>query len=374
MATSGWQNEQTVLNRSNWYYNGNIHVSGISHEGTNLHVWGSIAFCPRGSFSKYAYYYDAIYVTPTGGSQTQIVASRARLDSDKYANFDVWIGGVSETTTSYTFGVRFYLKGYMDTTKYWTLNFNASNFNPPIVNYEPGFMDVYPVEVGSDYAVFNATLSSYGVPKTTDGRYIEVDIFGSSNFGSPYRYAVAKNTLSVKGVRVDNSSKTASENPLTIVPNTKYGYGCYATNTALTKSFYSGNITTLPSNITDVTYSMLGDDVEIVIKNGSEGSAEKVWSEYSFNGRVWYRANQKNIALVRLTKPCKMYFRRTSILGSGSVFTKIIKPIRKATLYGSVDNKSKKISNLYGSVGGESKKIKRLYASVNGKSVLIYEE
>lgn len=113
MASSGWQNEQKVVDRSPGCYKGNINVELISHTGTNLRIKGTIAFCPRDGVSTGAYYYDACYVTPQGGSQTQIVAEYEKINKDKYASFDVTIGNVAKPATSIRFKVNFYNKSFL---------------------------------------------------------------------------------------------------------------------------------------------------------------------------------------------------------------------------------------------------------------------
>lgn len=130
MASSGWQNEQKVVNRSPGCYKGNVRIDLISHTGTNLRIKGSIAFCPRDGVSTYAYYNEDITVTPQGGSAKTIVPGNQRIDKDKYADFDVTIDNVAKPTTSIRFKVNFYNRSYFNKDLYWTLNFSASG-DPP---------------------------------------------------------------------------------------------------------------------------------------------------------------------------------------------------------------------------------------------------
>ncbi len=91
-------------------------------------------------------------------------------------------------------------------------------------------------------AVFNVSISSYGTPGSTNGRYIEAAILGSSTYGNPYRYAKASNVTSAE-LTVDNSSSQGST-ALTITGNTTYHYGAYANNTQRNISTVAGTFTT----------------------------------------------------------------------------------------------------------------------------------
>ena len=91
-------------------------------------------------------------------------------------------------------------------------------------------------------ATFKVSLSSYGVPSGTDGRYIEAAILNQNSYGSSYRFAVARNTTS-STITVDNSS-SANPSSFSIEGNHKYWYGGYASNTQASTSTVTGSFHT----------------------------------------------------------------------------------------------------------------------------------
>ena len=115
----------------------------------------------------------------------------------------------------------------------------------------PSGLDVTLSSVQDTGATMRVTLNSYGTPSGEANRYIEASIMGQSTYGGKYRWATKKAVKSAT-ITVNNSSATNSSNPLTIVPNTKYWYGAYATNTALSTSMVKGTFITLPAYISNV--------------------------------------------------------------------------------------------------------------------------
>ena len=120
----------------------------------------------------------------------------------------------------------------------------------------PSGLDVTLSSIQDTGATMKVTLNSYGTPSGEANRYIEASIMGQSTYGGKYRYdtATAKTNATIT---VNNSSKTNSSNPLTIVPNTQYWYGAYATNTVMSTSTVKGTFITLPAYISDVLFYLL---------------------------------------------------------------------------------------------------------------------
>ena len=381
MATSGWQNEQLILSRtfsSHLALYGNISISSITHTGTNLRVVGAVALCPRqnGGYGTCTYGY-AQYVTPEGGGQMQIVAANTRMvtpghpnyaHTDYRVNFDVTLTGVAATATSRNFTVNFYNPsgqyGYNKNLT-WTLYFDKSCPTPSGLNVTLSSVQ----DTGATMAV---ALSSYGTPSSEANRYIEAAIMGQSTYGGKYRYdtATAKTNATIT---VNNSSKTNSSNPLTIVPNTQYWYGAYATNTVMSTSTVKGTFITLPAYISDVVVNDVGNgEVVISVLHASEGTADTAYTEYSYNQTDW-TVVQETFRLT-LHSATTLYVRRRNNTGTTPVRTVSIVPATTVKLYGSVNNKAKEIRKLYGSVNGKAVRIRKLYGSVNGRSKLIFEE
>lgn len=379
MATSGWQNEQFIKQcMTNYYYNGNIYVSSITHSGTNLRVTGQVALCSRGT-SGYRYnWQNIIYANVAGSGNTQIRASGYYyVGTDTYCDFDVTIANVAATTTSYSLAVNF--NSYnINVTLYWTLSFDASAIAPSGLTATLG-------SVSDTSAVITASLSSYGTPSSDANRYIEASILGQSTYGGQYRYDYTK-AVKTTTLTIDNNSKTNSSNPLTITPNTSYWYGAYATNASLSTSTVSGTFTTLPARITSasVKYDPDGFVVpvyRIYLSYASEGSANDVIRYYKIGDGDWVVGSKTqdivNIAASKITETVTVALqRRGGDDGdtAANTYYVTITPFTNAKLYGSVNGRSKKITKLYGSVGGVSKKITKLYGSVDGVAKLIYKD
>ena len=236
----------------------------------------------------------------------------------------------------------------------------------------PSGLNVSISSIADTGATFSVSLSSYGTPNSANGRYIEASIMGQSTYGGKYRYDIATNKASAT-ISVNNSSKTNSSNPLTIVPNTQYWYGAYATNTSLSISTVKGTFITLPAYITSITANDVGQgEVYFTVNHASEGSANTVVTELSYDQETWQTASDSfNLSLTGQTT---LYVRRTNNSGSTPIFPISVTPSTRVKLYGSVNNQAQEIKKLYGSVNGQSVRIRKLYASVNGRSKLIFVE
>ena len=236
----------------------------------------------------------------------------------------------------------------------------------------PSGLSVSISSIADTGASFSVSLSSYGTPSSTDGRYIEASIMGQSTYGGKYRYDIAKNKAS-STITVNNSSKTNSSNPLTIVPNTQYWYGAYATNTSLSISKVQGTFVTRPAYITSITAHDVGQgEVYFTVNHAAEGSANTVVTELSYDQKTWQTVSDEfNLSFSEQTT---LYVRRSNNSGSTPIFSISVTPSTRVKLYGSVNNQAQEIKKLYGSVNGQSVRIRKLYASVNGRSKLIFVE
>ena len=234
----------------------------------------------------------------------------------------------------------------------------------------PTGLNVSITSVQDTGATMSVTLGSYGTPSSEANRYIEASIMGQSTYGGKYRWATKKAVTSAT-ITVNNNSATNSSNPLTIVPNTQYWYGAYATNTVMSTSLVKGTFITLPAYISDVVVNDVGGgNVTVSVVHASEGTATTVYTEYSYNQTDW-TATQDTFSLEVLSATT-IYVRRRNSTGTTPVRTVSIVPATTVKLYGSVNNKAKEIHRLYGSVNGQAVLIRKLYGSVNGRSKLIY--
>ena len=233
----------------------------------------------------------------------------------------------------------------------------------------PSGLDVTLSSVQDTGATMRVTLNSYGTPSGEANRYIEAAIMGQSTYGGRYRWATKKAVKSAT-ITVNNNSANSS-NPLTIVPNTQYWYGAYATNTVMSTSTVKGTFITLPAYISDVVVNDVGGgEVTVSVVHASEGSAATVYTEYSYNQTDWTTV-QDTFSLT-VHSATTIYVRRRNSTGTTPVRTVSIVPATTVKLYGSVNNKAKEIRKLYGSVNGKAVRIRKLYGSVNGRSKLIF--
>ncbi len=236
----------------------------------------------------------------------------------------------------------------------------------------PSGLNVSISSVADTGATFSVSLSSYGTPSGEANRYIEASIMGQSTYGGKYRWATKKAATSAT-ITVNNNSATNSSNPLTIVPNTQYWYGAYATNTSLSTSTVKGTFVTLPAYITSITANDVGQgEVYFTVNHASEGSANTVVTELSYDQETWQTVSDEfNLSLSEQTT---LYVRRSNNSGSTPIFSISVTPSTRVKLYGSVNSQSQEIKKLYGSVNGQSVRIRKLYGSVNGRSKLIFVE
>lgn len=257
-----------------------------------------------------------------------------------------------------------------------TVSFGITKYNGVAVsgsfsvtgNTPPSGLDVTITSIQDTSAVFAVTLNSYGSPSSGAEKYIEAAILGTSTYGNPYKYNIAKNTTSAS-ITVNNSNSGA----LTIVPNTQYYYGAFAANTAMSASMVKGALTTLPAYITALQAAEAGgNNVSITVVHGAEGNALPVTTEYSYDQTNWTTASDN--FQIPLTSPKVIYVRRRSTAGTTPVFSMSLSPFSHPRLYGPVASTAEEIVKLYGSVNGESKRITKLYGSVNGESRLIFED
>ena len=234
----------------------------------------------------------------------------------------------------------------------------------------PSGLNVSISSVADTGATFSVSLSSYGTPSGEANRYIEAAILGQSTYGGKYRWATKKAVTSAT-ITVNNSLSTNPSNPLTIVPNTQYWYGAYATNTVMETSMVKGTFITLPAYISDVVVNDVGGgEVVVSVLHASEGTADTAYTEYSYDQTKW-TVIQDTFRLEVLSATT-LYVRRRNGTGTTPVRTVSIVPATTVKLYGSVNNQAKEIRKLYGSVNGKAVRIRKLYGSVNGRSKLIY--
>lgn len=309
------------------------------------------------------------------GKNTSLpVNTYSNLRIGRVANYNVSQASKS-TTYSYNDNGDAITKSWSASIKYGSTTMSVSG-SVTTDSIAPAYSNPTGLNVSLDSftdtsATLSASVSSYGNPASATGRYIEADVLGTSTFGAPYRYATATNVSSSTFV-VNNSSQTASANPLTIVGNTQYWYGAYANNTQKNVNIVKGTFVTLPAYITSVGSVDNGHgSITFTVNHNTEGSAYTVQNQYSLNQTTW--TNMSNSVTLSLADITTVYFRRTSTAGTTPVVSKTVTPFFNRFVYVGVGGVSKKSKKIYVGVNGRSKVVKKIYVGVNGQSKLVYK-
>lgn len=362
MASSGWQGQKDIQTSKYPHMALNLNVWDVNHSGTNVTFKATV----RAIVTSGNLYYNNVGVSLTGGGS--ISKNMNPVSSGGYVDFGTYSCTVSNVATSATtcnVTASLNAGSTASGSATWTLSFSASGTAPT-------GLGVTLKSVQDTGATMAVTLSSYGTPSSEANRYIEAAIMGQSTYGGKYRWATSKAATSAT-ITVNNNSATNSSNPLTIVPNTQYWYGAYATNTVMSTSMVKGTFITLPAYIKDVTVNDVGGgEVTVSVIHASEGTATTAYTEYSYNQTDW-TVVQDTFSLT-VHSATTIYIRRRNSTGTTPVRTVSIVPATTVKLYGSVNNQAKEICKLYGSVNGKAVRIRKLYGSVNGRSKLIFED
>lgn len=360
MASSGWQGEKTVYAGSSSAPRllADLYIGSISHSGTDLSISGTVRII---SPSNSGIYYNGAYIWWSGGSTTKNLNSDYGVVTNFDSSFSVTIRDVPYSTTTYSFsiGVNAVQSGESAS---WTLSFNASGSVPTGLTTS---LSSY----GKDWADIAVNLGSWGLPSSASGRYIEGAVLGSSTYGNPYRFTNIKTGVSSATLRVDNSKS----GNLTIIPNTRYRYGGYASNTVMATSVISGTFITLPETPIIEAIDRGHGVIDFTVTHATEGSALTVTEEYSIDGGSTWVAITGSAFLLALSGQTVVQVRRRTTSGSSSA-TVTVTPVFTYGIYASIINKTKSIEKGYASVNSKTKKIEKVYASVNGVSKLIYRD
>lgn len=375
MASSGWQGEVTLTDGGFGYdyFKGDLRVDSITHSGGTVTVTGVLAVKNTRSGSGYSYYIDPINARAAGGAYQQIVAGNQHINDGSMVSKSVtftFSAGASETSKQVTVDWLYYGGGHSN-SKTYTLYFDASATAPatPTVTLK---------ETYTNGAKFGVSVSSYGVPSSTSGRYIEAAILGSSTYGAPYRYATASDTAS-SDITVTSSSSGA----LTINPNTQYGYGGYASNTVLSTSTVTGTFVTLAAAPTITSEGLTPTRVNLRWSVPADGGKYDRQIQYSVNGGTWITGatvtsgNASNGVFTVGLSPSTAYTIRTRVnttAGATAGPNITVTTPANVKIYCSVNNSRKKVKRIYCSVNGQRKKVKKIYCSVNGTRKLCFED
>ena len=197
---------------------------------------------------------------------------------------DFWTGSLAAGTRKFTWSCPWY-----SGTRSYTCSGNIpSGITPPSGLSATLNSKTY------NSATIKVSLSSYGNPSSTDGRYIEAAILNQNSYGASYRWSIAKNTTS-STLTVNNSS---SSNPssFSIEGNHQYWYGAYATNTRASTSVVAGSfhtpcppLSTLAfASQTYATYNTVGAAINYTRQADGGAETRTGYYRYSTDGGSTY--------------------------------------------------------------------------------------
>lgn len=156
---------------------------------------------------------------------------------------DFWTGSLAAGTRKFTWSCPWY-----SGTRSYTCSGNIPSGVTP-----PSGLSATLNSKTYNSATINVSLSSYGVPSGTDGRYIEAAVLNQNSYGASYRYSTAKNTTS--STFTINNSSTANPSSFNIEANHKYWYGAYASNTQASTSTVTGSFYTPCPPLATLTFA-----------------------------------------------------------------------------------------------------------------------
>lgn len=276
-------------------------------------------------------------------------------------------GDAPSVNISWAFNVRSSWAGYWD--NYGSITATGSPIGPD--GTPPTGLTATLVEAGANWADIAVSISSWGSPSGSANRYIEASVLGSSTYGNPYKFKTATAVMSAT-LHVDN---TGSGN-LTIVPNTQYCVGGYATNKTRSASTVGATFATLPAVPVIAAVDQGHGVINFTVTHANEGSAYTVTDEYSADGGTTWTAISGGAFSLTLSTQTEVIVRRSSTAGD-SVATMTVVPQFDVGIYASANGKTVKVTKVYAPSQGSSpvaKKVAKIYASVNGKTKLVYED
>lgn len=253
------------------------------------------------------------------------------------------------------------VSGGRNVTASWTNPWYAGTQYPSVTGYLPAGgttptgLSTTLGTVGTDWAEITVNLSSYGSPSDSANRYIEAAILGSSSYGNPYKYKTKK-AVNTNTFTIDNSGS----GNLTIVPNTQYHYGGYASNTVKSTSTVTGTFVTLPAKPTLTAIDQGHGQIDFAVAHATEGSAKTVAEEYSTDGGTTWTTITGGAFTLTLATQTEVTVRRFSDAGESSEIVTVT-PTFTNGIYASVSGQSKKVEHIY--IPGQSRTL--VGASIN---------
>lgn len=232
-------------------------------------------------------------------------------------------------------------------------------------------------------ATFNVSVSSFGVPASASGRYIEVAVLGQNSYGASYKYKTAVNVSSA-AITISETSGRANPASFSVNPNTQYYYGGYAYNTVLGTTTITGTFVTTAEAPKLSVASHTANSAVISYTIAADGGRYSATYEYSTDGgSTWVTlatitdgsaaSGTFTLTGLSLETQYEILTRATTTAGvtNGTPFTFTLAKVDM--FLGPVNGEATRVLQLYGSVNSTAQTITKLYGSENGEAKLIHQ-
>lgn len=250
----------------------------------------------------------------------------------------------------------------------------------------PTGLDANNIVRGVESFTANVYITSWGTGTGARYRELQCWTYDPNDFAQPRRYQPVYGDALSGNITVDNSSSySIAYGPLTIVGNTKYVLGLYATNgTAGTGSQRLGEYTTL-AYAPEVTISSISStSATLAYSTKADGGVYAKTYEYSIDGGTTWTAfatvssgsattGTFTVSGLTTATVTVMQTRVTTTAGTTVGPDITLNTNAKPKLYGSANNQAKGATALYGSDNSQATTITKLYGSAGGQAKLIHQ-
>lgn len=405
MASSGWQNEQWVINcNSNVSYYGNIYIKSITHTGTNLRIVGGIALCTRGT-SGYRYdWQNNIYANL---NSTDYLVRRSDIGgvyvgTDSYANsgraggsyfdddaFDITFTNVSATATSYELSANFHSYNINKTLK-WTLSIPTGASAPS------GASIAYNSCTWNSATATTSVTSTGGATCTYDLAVVTGTYNGAADSITGWVGEGRKWVSNSGGQTVvsDSTYTGSADSPIAIKGLLHYKLGLNVKNSAGNATAFDSTLRYLPPAPGQFSYAEQGTGTKTYTVNyvGSTTNNHSTYDAAELTRTVRYKIGSDQWTYVTQTATTTDTVTTFTVvvpagqmatveawetyhgMGGGTQMITLVNTDSPVSLYGSVNGETKALGPIYGSVNGRAKKLIKIYTSVGGVTKKVYED
>lgn len=228
----------------------------------------------------------------------------------------------------------------------------------------------------------DVSVTGWGGAGSASTRYRELQVWTYSGSGltEPRRYQNEYGDALTSSIIVNNSTPNGT---LTILPNTEYVIGAYATNgTYNTGNQRLGSGTTLPPSPSLSNTALTPDSATFVYSVPNQGGKYDMTLKYQMDGGELIAvdtlsgAGTKNgtftVSGLESSTTYSIVLSLSTSVGEVTSNTINFTTENGAVLYGPVNGQTKKVKKLYGSVNGQTKEVIKLYGSVGGQTKRIF--